>query len=257
MSITIFILTDFGTADTYVAQMKGVLVSVCPQDARLVDLTHQVSRGSVAEGAFHLWASRVAMPGGSVVLAVVDPGVGTRRRCVIVRSGGVHFLGPDNGLFGLLSPEEAWELPEPPRGSSRTFHGRDLFAPCAGRVASDPGWVDFLEELDPGSLVKCPIRPPSMIDGSLEASVAHVDRFGNAILWIDPVEYTGFLPGSILLPAGGTEELHHADTYGDNTGLLYLAGSQGCMELALSGGSAGGTLGLLPGDRVLLRKMEK
>ncbi len=257
MSVTIYLLSDFGTLDTYVAQMKGVLISASPPDARLVDLTHQVGRGRVAEGAFHLWASRVTIAAGSVVLAVVDPGVGTERRSVIVRSGTVHFLGPDNGLLGLLSPEGAWELPEPPPGSSPTFQGRDLFAPCAGRVATDPGWVDFLEEVDPESLVKCPIRPPSMPGGNLEASVACVDRFGNVLLWMDPVEYMRFLPGSVLLPCGRTEELHPADTYGDNTGLLYLTGSQGCMELALSGGSAGETLGLVPGDRVLLRKREK
>jgi S-adenosylmethionine hydrolase len=256
MSATIYLLSDFGASDTYVAQMKSVLISGAPEGSRLVDLTHDVPPGSITEGAFHLWAAGRWMAPGSVVLAVVDPGVGTSRRGILVRWRGVHFVGPDNGIFGLLPIDEARELPEPPAGSSRTFHGRDLFAPCAARIATDPGWVSFLRILEPGLLTGCSIRQPVPVEDGVEVSVAHVDGFGNILLWMDPDQHRDLVPRGIRVPDGGEKELLPAATYGDSTGLICLRGSQGCMELAVNGGSAGDILGLVPGDRIVLLRMD-
>ncbi len=138
---TLFLLSDFGTSDTYVAQMKAVILSVCSRSVVIVDLTHDVKAGSISEGAFHLSISRKHVPAGSVVVAVVDPGVGTARRGVICEVEGVYYVGPDNGIFGLLPVTGAWKLPDPQAESSSTFHGRDVFAPAGARLLLDPGWV--------------------------------------------------------------------------------------------------------------------
>ncbi|OPL19346.1 MAG: hypothetical protein AVO35_11420 [Candidatus Aegiribacteria sp. MLS_C] len=253
MRRTVYLLSDFGESDTYVGQMKAVLDSLAPYGTGMIDLTHEVERGSVTEGAFHLRAAAPFLPAGSVVLAVVDPGVGTDRRGLAVISRGVHFVGPDNGLFGLLEVEKAWELPPPPSGSSRTFHGRDLFAPSAARILLDPGWTGSLRPLCPSTMVGTGVELPSLRDGGLEVTVIHTDRFGNVVLWMDPDEYEDLVPSGVVLPDGGERSLTPAATYGTSRGLLYLRGSQGFMELAFSGGSAAGVLGISPGDRIVLR----
>ena len=253
MKPVIYLLSDFGTADTYVAQMKAALLSTVPE-AVLVDLTHEVRQGNVMQGAFHLWACREVITEGSVVLAVVDPGVGTARRGVAAFSGGKYYVGPDNGLFGLLPAGEFRILPDPPADSSTTFHGRDLFAPCAARLAADPGWFRFLRPLSENTAVPLDIQSPAWRKNSTDATVVHVDGFGNVILWLSPEEAEGFAPSSVVLPEGETREITRVGTYGDNTGILYLQGSQGCMELAVSGGGAAEELGLKPGDRITLRE---
>ena len=252
----VFILTDFGTADTYVSQMKGVLLSAVPTGTVLVDLTHSIPPGSVTEGAFHLFASQKTIPPGSVVLSVVDPGVGTSRRGVVCSSGGIFYVGPDNGLFGLLDIRKAWALPPAPEGSSCTFHGRDLFAPAAGRLVTDPGWARSLKKLEVFDMERSAIQPPAEEEVGLAVTVAHVDGFGNVLLWMDPGKYGEFRPAAAVLPGGSVREVVRVDTYGDTRGVLFLRGSQGCMELALSGGRAADVLGLFPGDRIVLRENE-
>lgn len=253
----VYLLSDFGMSDTYVAQMKSVLLRGTPAGTPFIDLTHEVPRGSVLQGAFHLWASIPSMPQGSVVLAVVDPGVGTARRAVVCRCGGIFTVGPDNGLFGLLEKDRAWELPGPPPGSSMTFHGRDLFAPAAARVATDPGWVSFLDPVEPDSMAGACIEEPARAGDGIEVSVVHVDRFGNAVLWTDPAFFQGFRPDELVAPDGRTLGLKRVPTYSDNRGLLLLRGSQGRMEIAISGGNAAVAMGISAGDRLMIRgKME-
>ncbi|MBD3278111.1 MAG: hypothetical protein GF388_07420 [Candidatus Aegiribacteria sp.] len=251
MKPVIYLLSDFGTADTYVAQMKAVLLSISP-NAVLVDLTHEVRPGNILQGAFHLWACREVITKGSVVLAVVDPGVGTARNGVAALSGGNYYVGPDNGLFGLLPSAQFRLLQNPPADSSSTFHGRDLFAPSAARLAADPGWFRFLQPLSAEKAVPMNIQPPHAGEGSIDVTVVHVDGFGNVVLWLPPEKAEGFSPSSVILPGGKEVELSHVSTYGSNSGVLYLKGSQGCMELAVSGGGAGAVLDLKPGDRLTL-----
>lgn len=254
MNSTVFLLSDFGTRETYVAQMKAAVIAGAPPCTSLVDLTHAVAAGSVLEGAFHLWAARSSFPPGSAVLAVVDPGVGTSRRGVICRAEGVMFVGPDNGLFGLLPIMRAWELPRPSDDTDRTFHGRDVFAPAAAKVLTDPGWVRGLAVIDPGQLIRADIAPPERGGEELAATVVHVDSFGNVLLWIDPAEYGDFIPAVLRLPSGRTENVTRSVTYGDGLGVLYLRNSQGCMELAVAGGRASDVLGVSAGDRVVLEE---
>lgn len=252
MSCAVFLMSDFGTSDTYVAQMKAVLFSEAPAGTMQIDLTHDVQPGAVLEGAFHLWAARRHVPPGSVVLAVVDPGVGSGRMGIMARVGEVIYIGPDNGLFGLMQVDSAWRLPSPGPDSSSTFHGRDVFAPAAARMLCDPGWPASLAQLRPGSLVPCGIREWEQVEGGIEVSTAHVDRFGNIILWLPP----GVLHDAdrvCLIPDEGERiPLKPVSTYCEGDGFLMLEGSQGLMEIALNGTSAAEALGIDPGKRLLL-----
>ncbi len=252
MNNLLFMLSDFGTSDTYVAQMKAVILSECSGSAAIVDLTHDVKAGSVSEGAFHLFVSLKSIPAGSVVVAVIDPGVGTARRGVVCEVEGAFFVGPDNGLFGLLPITRSWKLPDPQTGSSSTFHGRDVFAAAGARLVVDPGWVDFLEPIENEDLVPSAIEMPMLEDGGLKVTVAHIDIFGNIVLWLPPS--SAFHPVELQLPNGRIEPVTEVKTYAEHTDVLFLQGSQGLMEIAVSCGSASELLGLCTGDRILLIK---
>ncbi len=251
--MTVFLLTDFGTSDTYVAQMKTVIVSELPDNVHIIDLTHDIKAGSALEGAFHLYVSRRVIPAGSVVVAVVDPGVGTDRRGVICEVEGTCYVGPDNGLFGLLPVDKAWVLPEPAAGTDSTFHGRDIFAPAAARLVIDPGWRDYLVPLKVEELVPSPVVMPVKEKDGLKVSVAHIDGFGNVILWLPSSPEKDFHPLELMLPDGRIISISEVTAYADNPGILYLRGSQGLMEIAVSRGRASELLGLEIGDRIYLK----
>jgi len=251
---TVFLLTDFGTSDTYVAQMKAAIISELSGNIHIIDLTHGIKAGSTVEGAFHLYVSRRVIPAGSVVVAVVDPGVGTDRRGVICEVEGTYYVGPDNGLFGLLPVGRSWVLPDPVAGTDSTFHGRDVFAPAAARLVIDPGWVNFLVPVKVEELVSSPVVMPVKEKDGLKVSVAHIDRFGNVILWLPSNAEPGFHPLELKLPDGRIEFITEVAAYADNSGILYLRGSQGLMEIAVSRGDASELLGLGVGDRILLKE---
>jgi hypothetical protein len=253
MSLPIFLLSDFGRNDTYVGQMKSVLVDVTAGSSQIVDLTHRVGRGDVEEGAFHISRCLPHLPRSSVLLAVVDPGVGTDRRAVCCRSGQRLLVGPDNGLFGWIDLDAAAELPYPSDGCSRTFHGRDLFAPSAGRLAVRPGWFEDLRDIPMTDLVRLQRPEAKPTREGMEASVAHVDRFGNVVLWLPPGLIADVPVRRVRFPDGRESPIGMVDTYnGSSDGLLLLQGSQGLMEIALCGGSAAAITSLKRGDRIVL-----
>lgn len=254
--LPISLLTDFGLTDTYVGQMKAAILRGAPT-AVLVDLTHAVPAQDVRGGAFLLWSAVEAFPEGSVHLAVVDPGVGSTRRAVAARARrGDVLVGPDNGLLvpaleqlgGLAA---AVELTEPaywgPR-KSRTFHGRDLFAPVVGHLASGVP----LEKLGRAlHHLESPFSfpPPREEDGCPVGEVLHVDTYGNLIT---------NLPGS-LLPArfrvhlGSTviSDAPHAHYQVVASGEpLSLVGSAGLLEVSVRDGSAAAVLCVGRGARV-------
>ncbi|TFH23714.1 MAG: hypothetical protein E4H03_05485 [Myxococcales bacterium] len=154
--LSVTLLTDFGARDGYVGAMKGVIVSCCPA-AAIHDLTHEIPAGDIREGAFVLAAAAVHFPPGTIHVAVVDPGVGTDRRPLVVMAGGSYFVGPDNGLLSLAVAAVREASPEHPetvirvldrpaafaREVSATFHGRDVFAPVAGSLAAGADVADL------------------------------------------------------------------------------------------------------------------
>jgi len=270
----IALLTDFGSSDWYVAEMKGVLLAHAPA-AALVDITHTIPPGDVARAAFVLARAHAAFAGGTVFVAVVDPGVGTARHPLAVHAFGQFFVGPDNGVL-----EAAYADPDASArriadakllaGASATFHGRDVFAPAAAKIAQ--GGETTWRKLGP--TVEVPVRLPDPwpttaapdSDG-LVTHVAHVDRFGNAITALGELELEAWLnqrsvSGVVLRIHGArgssvTEIRGLARTYGEaGEQPIALVGSAGLVEIALPGGHAGLRLGLAPGDVVELHHRE-
>ena len=258
--------TDFGTADGYIGAMKGVIAAIDPA-IEIHDLTHEIPPQEIHEAAFALYRAVPFWPAGTVHCVVVDPGVGTERRPIAVRTPGGHlFVGPDSGLFTLFCPPfveaepEAvdlterrwWRIEEP----SATFHGRDVFAPVAAHLARSAaeGEVD-LEAF--GSAIEDVHRfdmpTPVETPGEYRGEVIHVDHFGNAVTNL-PERWVRKAGRGARVEAGG-QTIPVVHTYGDveRGRLCALVGSSGWLEVSEREGSAAERLGLAPGIPVLLR----
>jgi S-adenosyl-L-methionine hydrolase (adenosine-forming) len=251
----IFLLTDFGLQDAYVGQMKAVLLARAP-DCAMVDLTHGIEPQDVEGGARVIEEALPYLPRPAVILAVVDPGVGTDRRPIAVRWGDLVGVGPDNGLMeSLIAQDGAVVHAIDPRGigaeaMSSTFHGRDLFAPVAAFLASggDIEGVGPVVE-DPVPLDTYP-GPTFTLDGWV-GRVRDVDRFGNLITDLGR-PHLGDAVVTVELPDGARPSM--VDTYGEaNRGqLCALVGSGGWLEIAVNGESAAESTGLGRGAEVKL-----
>lgn len=183
--MTITFLTDFGLQDDFVGTCHGVIASIAP-DVRVIDLTHGISPQAVLQGALVLRNTTPYMPAG-VHLAVVDPGVGGKRRGIAVRTrDGRTFVGPDNGLLMLAADELGVEAAHELTGEryrlpnvSRTFHARDIFSPAAAHIASGVAVENLGPSVDPSTLVRVDVPEPVVSRSQLTATVVAVDRFGN------------------------------------------------------------------------------
>lgn len=254
-------LTDFGPDSRYVAEVKAVLLAPAPgATLAVVDLGHAVRRHHVREGAYLLRSAVRSFPPGTVHLAVVDPGVGTERRALVVQAGGHLLVGPDNGLLWpaacSLGQPEFRELVHPDLRRTRvsaTFWGRDVFAPAARWLALGFPFEDAGPPV--GDPVQLPAVPPRREAGRLQGEVCLQDAFGNLSTNI-PGEWLADLPECVWVEAAG--KVHAAwqvRTYGDaQVGqLVVLVGSDGFAEVAVREGDARARLGCGPGDSVVLR----
>lgn len=245
-------LTDFGSRDPYVGIMKGVVLGLNPE-VHLVDLAHQVDPQDIQQGAFLLATAVDWFPPGTVHLAVVDPGVGGARRALAVQGERHFYVGPDNGVLTLAlrrdHPVAAVEI-RPGRWTldriSRTFHGRDIFAPAAAHLARGVA----LTHLGPPAtdLVELDL-PPNHREGSrVETRVVHRDTFGNLVTLLHRGEVSE--PLQTVRIAG--REIPVRDTYGDvpQGGILACWGSADYLEIAVNRGSASQALGVEPGEPV-------
>ncbi len=248
----VFFLTDFGYQDTYVAQMKAVVLSFAGYDTPLIDLTHSVEPGNILQGAYHLATSLPELPEGSVTVVVVDPGVGSSRKALAARWNGRLLVLPDNGLISLLpGVVETWELPFPDSEISSTFHGKDVFAPAAARLVVDPGWIAFLKKIHNPVIFDSKIK---MVENSVEVPILHIDHFGNCILGIMENNFSIEEPLTIIIKEKeflANRVLSYFEAETDDS-LLFLVGSSGYFELALNGNSAADLLNLSVGDIVFL-----
>jgi hypothetical protein len=250
----ITLLTDFGTRDGYVAAVKGVLASLA-HGAVVEDASHDIPRGDVAAASRALGRYWSLYPRGTVHLVVVDPGVGTDRRVLALEARGRFVVAPDNGVaHHVMSPGE-WRAVEPrdlprPEGISRrsaTFHGRDVFAPVAARLAQGTA----LDSLGPAisDPIRLPDPAPTLAAGRAAGRVVSVDRFGNL---------GTNLPGDVLKPGSRVEvagvPVPVGTTYGDVEvgGLVALVNSDGRVEVAVRDGSAAERLGGGDGSPVVL-----
>lgn len=255
----ITLTTDFGTGSPYVAQMKGVILSLC-REAELIDVTHAIKPQNVREGAVVVADVTPRFPAGTIHVAVVDPGVGTERRLIYAEIGPQRFLAPDNGLLSLLVRREPlrrlvalknplYWLPQP----SLTFHGRDILAPVAARLAVGLDPMELGPPVDRLELLDCP-QPRK--DGSrLVGEVLYVDSFGNLItnIGLEEVAPLGE-PSRVVVACGGRQIAGILPTYGSALAgeLLALYDSQGRLEIAQAQGSAAAALRVQAGAPVIV-----
>jgi len=267
----IVLLTDFGLDDAYVGVMKGVILRIDPR-AVIVDLCHQVAPQGIAEGAFLLASGYRYFDPGAIFVAVVDPGVGSERRPIALKTPHGAFVGPDNGLFGPIAEQfgaramadagrlsltgstlegvtlanDRYFLPE----VSATFHGRDVFAPVAAHLSLGVPLATLGPRL--ADLIALPAAGPEHRDGDLIGHVVHIDRFGNLITDLTGADLRHLARPVVLIAGQRIAEISHH--YAERTGLLALVGSSGHLEIAKAGGSAAAVLGVGVADEVILRE---
>ena len=262
----ITLLTDFGTQDYFVGAMKGVILSANP-NAAIVDITHDIPPQSIHAAAFNLLAAYRDFPSGTIHVAVVDPGVGSSRRPILVECAEQVFVGPDNGLFSWICAREERFLARHLTNEkffrhpkSARFHGRDVFAPVAAalskRVAAEEfgPLIDDLIELES-------LTPGTNEDGTLEATIIHIDRFGNCITNLSAAQVDNSANHRTRLIVNdheitGFREFFSADRDADGT-LFMIPGSAGFIEIAAQNSSAASVLKVQRGQSVLLKSDHK
>lgn len=256
----ITLTTDFGTADHYVSAMKGVILGINPC-ATIVDITHEIPNQDIAAGAFTMLAAYDSFPSNTVNVAVVDPGVGSSRRPIVISAAERFFVGPDNGIFSYIyerdplhrtfhvTREEYFRKPV-----SATFHGRDVFAPvgAALSMSMDPGAF--------GAPISDEVRLPSLLpeekkSGRLSGRIIHVDRFGNCITNFTRESIKGRSPVGLRVEKTTISDFRRF--FGDDDGSdvrkpFAIWGSSGFLEIAVRDGSAAQVLRLTCGDEVVL-----
>ncbi len=250
----IALLTDFGLSDHYVGVLHAVLEKHAPGVSK-IDLGHLVPPGDIWAASFQLRCAWPFLPAGCVVMAIVDPGVGTGRRALALELGKRCLVAPDNGIAASLGPasravEIDWQAMDLER-PSRTFHGRDFFAPAAAHLASGADLTELGAEVDPDLLVACPLPDPEPQTLGYTATVLSVDRFGNLItnLPATAVDAEATAAWSV------EQQARRVQTYGDGKAdeVIMLEGSSGLLELAVNGGSAARATGLGRGSAVRIR----
>ncbi len=237
------LLTDFGTLDGFIGAMKGVILSLAP-DACIIDLTHDVPPWDVWSGAWALREAAATFPVKTIHIAVVDPGVGTQRRPIVLQHQERLFLGPDNGLLTLAAPTAAgWHLDRPQfhrQEVSRTFHGRDIFAAVAGHLAAGISPGECGSPIDDWAVLDLPA--PVIGDGDVTGVVLRSDRFGNLITNITASVGLADRAWRIDLDGRSIPLRSTFGDVGDGEWVAYL-GSSGYLELAIREGNAAAALG--------------
>lgn len=252
----ITLTTDFGAGGTYVPQMKGVLLGLCPA-ARILDLSHELPPQDVRAAAWFVQETLVHYPAGTIHVVVVDPGVGTARAALLIAWRKQWLLCPDNGLWTWLPDADAasvrsltrpeWWRPAP----SNTFHGRDIFAPVAAHLANGTPAEAFGELVS--DWVRLPFPQPHQIGTDWQAEVVAIDRFGNLLTNLRVA--AGARPRCVLLEAQPATPIPWFATYGAAPpgSLIALASSSGWLEIAEVHGHAARRLGVGIGARLLAR----
>ena len=274
MAGIITITTDFGLTDGYVAAMKGVILGINP-DVHLVDICHNIKPQNISQAAFVLSTAYPFFPKKTVHLVVVDPGVGTKRRAIILRTPHADFVAPDNGVLSYiiqsnrsatddinvtqteLDPElegvaltnsQFWRSPISP-----TFHGRDIFAPVAALLSLGFPPINFGEAITSATILPIAL-PYQALDDSVVGHILHVDGFGNLITNIKSSD----LPQTkepLNIEVGNHVISGLNRTYAEGKGLLALIGSSGYLEISLKGGNAHAFLNAEVGSEVRIRKL--
>lgn len=252
----ITLTTDFGYKDPFVAEVKGVILSINP-DAVLIDVTHSIEPQNVEEAAYVIGSIFSWFPLGTIHLVVVDPGVGSLRKGLILEAGGHYFVGPDNGAFSHIvhfySPvkgthiaEEKYMLSE----DSPTFQGRDLFAPAAAWLSKGLRPEEFGPTVK--DFVTLPIRQPEVTTGSISGEIFYLDHFGNAITNIKSDALAAFGNRCNVEVKDRVIPMVRYYVQAEENDLCCLVNSSGYLELFVNKGSAAERYGLKKGDKVVV-----
>ncbi len=256
----ITLLTDFGVKDSFIGVMKGVIWSIAPS-VQIADLTHEISPQNVLEGALAISEAAPFFPAGTVHVCVVDPGVGTARRSMAALIDGQYFVGPDNGLFSLLIEKgrasgaqslfvdlnrpEYW-LPD----VSRSFHGRDIFAPVAAHLAKVIAIQSLGDQFTNPVIITIP--QPFKTENGWQGQVMKVDHFGNLVTNLTQQQLP--VDGGVILYVGTTAITDFVTTFGNRSqgNLVSMIDSSGHLAISVVNGSAQLRLGVSSGEKVNL-----
>ncbi len=261
MSI-ITLLTDFGSQDYFVGAMKGAILSI-NRHALIIDITHEIPPQDIEAAAFNLVATYKDFPAGTIHVAVVDPGVGSTRKPILIECGEQFFVGPDNGIFSWICEREgsvrAIHLTNEAffrDPVSATFHGRDIFAPVAAALSSGVAMTQFGEKLSDYVRLD-PLRPTAASDGSVEGRVIHIDRFGNCITNLTLEHFSADKAASgaqLRINSREISSFRQSFSEGevDGSDLFCLVGSAGFLEIAACNSSAATMLNAQRGNVVTL-----
>jgi S-adenosylmethionine hydrolase len=257
---TIALLTDFGTRDHYAGVLKGVVLSICP-DATIIDLSHDLPAHDIPFAALELAATYKYFPAGTIFLAVVDPGVGSARRGLAAEAGDWKFVAPDNGVltevFHEVPPRKVVELTERKYARptvSRTFEGRDRFAPAAAWLAKGIQLPALGRPVSDYHVLALP--RPRVEDGALHGEVVRIDRFGNVVTNLDRKACEKIGGGALQVTVSGRSIARIVSTYSEIAAgdLGALFGSTDHLEFAAHAASAAEVLGVHVGDGVVVKR---
>ncbi len=254
----ITLTTDFGQADHFVGAMKGVILGIAPR-ARIIDITHEISPYELGEAAFVIAQAWRYFPKGTIHVVVVDPGVGGARRPILAAAGGHYFVAPDNGVLTMIydaAPARVREISNARllgKNVSRTFHGRDVFAPAAAHLARGVPAARFGKLIEDSTRFS-PLKPTQRSRHVWSGSILKVDRFGNLITNLHIEEFPGVKTRPIELRIGLERVRRLALTYAETEigERFVIVGSSGYLEVAANQASAAKTLGCGAGAPVEL-----
>ncbi len=258
----ITLLSDFGLKDPYVAEMKAVILSICPE-ARLVDISHEIEKFNIRMGAFVLASAAPYFPKETIHVAVVDPGVGTKRRPIVVKTQSSFYVGPDNGVLMLAARKEGirhvYHVASPRfmrSEVSKTFHGRDIFAPSAAHLAKEHVPSNFGPEIR--DYVLPAFAKPKVGTTGLAGEILYIDDFGNLVsnISLADLKQLDIGEGDAFAAKFKRRELsvRLCSAYGEVPveNLLAIIGSSGFLEFSVNQGNASEVFGVTIGERVLV-----
>lgn len=255
----ITLLTDFGAQDYFVGAMKGVILSINPE-VNIVDITHEIPPQDIETAAFNLLSCYQNFPSGTIHVAVVDPGVGSDRRPLAIACAQQFFVGPDNGLFSwICDREREWRAVRLSNSKffhqpvSKTFHGRDVFAPIAAELSKGLAMNELGEPVE--DIVRLePLAPKGIGDGMIEGRVIHIDRFGNCVTNLRPADLSANGNASWKLTIQGHEVSSFLEFFaeGEEADIFCIVGSAGFIEIAARNRSAAQILHVQRGQSLML-----
>lgn len=251
------LLTDFGTADGYVGAMKGVLMHSLP-NAKLIDISHEIKPFNYRQAAFALLNYAFYYPKGTIHIVVVDPGVGSERKGLVIKTSNYYFVGPDNGVFSFIYQQDKfqpYEIDISKFGAeiSATFHGRDLFVPAAIRILKKENLENFCHPINHVSSFYEPYSQAD--DGRIVLKIIHIDHFGNLILNFNKSNWSDLgKPGMVKLQIDHSFlfGIKHSFTDVEQGELVLIWDSQGFLQVAQNKGNAASTLQMNVGDTLHL-----